>query len=100
MADDIETVSIDDSMHVMDKLESNGKNWVIFQGHFTTMVEQTYGFEQFDRSNPKPTLGSGAPTDAESKAHAKLVMAWQQKENLVLYLLTQKLPSTVFAKYS
>ena len=53
---------------------------------------------QFDGPNLKPTPGSGAPTDEESKAHEKLVVAWQEKENLALYLISQKLPSLVFMK--
>jgi hypothetical protein len=44
-------------------------------------------------------LGEGSPTDVDNKAHAKLLAAWQKKERLDRYLLIQKLPDSMYAKY-
>jgi hypothetical protein len=55
------------------------------------------------RPNPKPKEPSvDANNDWVSKpatSYKKELLAWQEKEDLAMYLLMQKLPDSIFAKY-
>lgn len=83
--------SLDDFVYAVDKLDPSGANWIIWQSRFTIAVKHKGVYGQFDGSNPKPVL-----TDQGSTTYAKELAAWAEKDNLALYLLSQKLPDRIF----
>jgi gag-polypeptide of LTR copia-type len=91
------TPSLSDFANAVDKLESNGSNWVMFQKRFTIAAKQKRVFGQLDGSNPKPVVASDA-TETEAASQRTQLAAWQEKEDLALYLLSQKLPDSIFSK--
>ena len=92
-------VSLSDFAASVEKLDATGLNWFLFQSCFLVAMEQKEVIEHFNSSSVKPTLGERSPTDADNKAHMKLLAAWQKKEWLARYLLIQKLPDSTYAKY-
>ena len=94
-------VSLSHFSHAVSKLDSTGSNWVVlFQSRFLCTMEQKEVYKHFNGTSQKPTLGDGAsPTNSELKAHSKSLAAWQKKEQLACYLLIQKLPDMMYAKY-
>src|SRR6266850_6877571 len=91
--------SLSDLSSAIDRLESTGSNWIVFQYHFTIAVKQKRVWSQFDGSNTKPSgLGEGA-TAEQRQEYSRLVSAWQECEDLALYLLSMKLPNAIFTKY-
>ncbi|KIL63848.1 hypothetical protein M378DRAFT_79176, partial [Amanita muscaria Koide BX008] len=99
------TGSITDFNHAVEKLEANASNWVMFQHRFIIAVRHKKVYGQFDGSNMKPESSMAAPsstvatTQTQTQAHTTALATWQEKEDLALYLLSQKLPDTIFAKY-
>lgn len=88
-----------DFANAVEGLDLAGSNWVVFQNRFLIAIRQKKILGQFDGTNPKPSvLGEGA-TKTEKKTFVKELASWQDKEDLVHYLLTQKLPDLIFTKY-
>ena len=81
--------SLSEFSSAVDKLESSGSNWVMWQQRFTIAVQQKDVMGQFDGSNKKP----------EGKEETDEIKKWKKKEILAKYLLTQKLPDSIFSKY-
>ena len=94
-----ETNSHEELSNLIDRLESNGRNWFTFWECLTTVVKRNGVFDHFDGSRPKPILGNRIPTDEELAAHMKLVAAWTKREQLAMYLITVNLPDSIFVKY-
>ena len=94
-----ETNSHEELLNLIDRLESNGRNWFTFREHLTTVVKRNGVFDHFDGSRPKPVLGNGIPTDEELAAHMKSVVAWMKRKQLAMYLITVNLPDLIFVKY-
>jgi len=90
--------SLSDFAAAVDKLESNGSNWVMWQSRFTIAVQQKEVYGHFDGSATKPTMPDGLTGDAKT-AKEKEILMWNKKETLAKYLLTQKLPDQIYAKY-
>ena len=67
------SVSISEFGSAVNKLDSAGKNWVMFQCHFIIAVKQKQVFRHFDGTDTKPTLSSPT-TETETKA----LTAWQE----------------------
>ncbi|KAF8995506.1 hypothetical protein BDQ17DRAFT_1250699 [Cyathus striatus] len=74
----------------VDKLDSTGVNWVMFRTHFIGAMKAQKVWKHFMGEAKKPMEGSTGPTGLE---------AWQEKEDLASYLLMQKLPDSILAKY-
>ena len=89
--------SLSDFTSAVECLEANGSNWVIFQHQFTIAVQQKKVWSQFDGTSPKPSESPATSTAATE--HAKKVSDWNERETLAKYLLTQKLPDSIFTKY-
>ncbi|PFH47112.1 hypothetical protein AMATHDRAFT_152920 [Amanita thiersii Skay4041] len=90
--------SLSNFSSAIDCLDPSGTNWIIFQYCFTIAVKQKKVWGQFDGSNQKHTAKNDA-TNTEKIEHKKLLAAWQEQEDMALYLLTQKLPDSIFVKY-
>ncbi|KZT66430.1 hypothetical protein DAEQUDRAFT_658537, partial [Daedalea quercina L-15889] len=90
------TTSLTDFSSAFEKLDSTGKNWLTFQQHFEIAVHQKKVWGHFDGTLTVPTpTAATAPTQAEQA----VIDAWQEKEDLAQYLLTQKLPDITFTKH-
>ncbi|KAF8237482.1 hypothetical protein L208DRAFT_1247106 [Tricholoma matsutake] len=87
-------VSISEFGSAVDKLDASGKNWVTFQGCFIIAVKQKKVFGHFDGTDIKPVLSLPTMED-----EAKALTAWQEKEDTVMYLLSQKLADLTLTKY-
>ncbi len=92
--------SLSDFASAVDRLEANGSNWVIFQHRFTIAVQQKRVWGQFDGTSPRPSEAS-SPTSSvtASEEQKKKLSDWNERETLAKYLLTQKLPDSIFTKY-
>ena len=109
------STSLTDFSTALDKLDQSGSNWVMFQHRFLIAICQKKVMGHFDGSSVKLALPQAAasPQDASQAqiaaaqaAHATAMAqarearhTWQEKEDLALYLLTQKLPDSIFAKH-
>jgi len=62
-------------------------------------VKQKKVWGQFDGTSPKPTALTKGSEAAVLAAHSVRLSAWQEKENLAFYLLSMKLPDSIFTKY-
>ncbi|KAK2467948.1 hypothetical protein APHAL10511_000243 [Amanita phalloides] len=95
--------TLSDFSHVVEKLESDSSNWVMFQSRFLIAVRQKKVYAQFDGSNPKPKVSASVTTEDSTAdpttEQVKKLQTWQDKEDLAMYLLMQKLPDSIFAKY-
>ncbi|KZT68542.1 hypothetical protein DAEQUDRAFT_651581, partial [Daedalea quercina L-15889] len=90
------STSLTDFNSAFEKLDSTGKNWLTFQQRFLIAVRQKKVWSHFDGSSPRPTpVAPTAPTQPEQAA----LDTWQEKEDLAMYLLTQKLPDVTFTKH-
>ena len=87
-------ITTSDFAHALDKLDSSGSNWVIFQKRFIIAVKQKKVYAHFDGTASKPTVSD--PTDA---TQVQALTEWQEKEDLAMYLLSQKLPDSTLTKY-
>jgi hypothetical protein len=83
-----------DFTNAVEKLDAAGKNWVTFQHRFIIAVWQKRVFDHFNGTVPKPMV-SDPPTAAEVIA----LSAWQEKEAMAMYLLSQKLVDSTLTKY-
>jgi uncharacterized membrane protein YpjA len=70
------------------KFDASGKNWVIFQCHFIIAMKQKRVYGHFNGSSMKPP-------DSMPLTQA----SWQEKEDTVMYLLSQKLADSTLTKY-
>ena len=94
------TISLDDFVTDVEKLDANGTNWVTFYGQFITAARQMGVYEHFVGSNPRPSLANeDAASSAEKRTYAKELAMWDRNENLALYMLSLKLPDTIFVKF-
>jgi hypothetical protein len=91
-------VSLSDFSSAVGCLEMSRANWVVFQNRFLIAVRQKKVLCQFDGTNPKPSLKAES-TETEKKVFMKELAAWQDKEDLASYLMTQKLLDSIFTKY-
>ena len=92
-------VSLTDFSSAVEKLEATGSNWVIFKSRFLIAVKQKKVYGHFDGSSKKPVSTKENLLSMEQKEFEKELTAWQDKEDLAHYLLTQKLPDAIFTKY-
>ena len=109
------STSLTDFSAALDKLDQSGSNWVMFQHRFLIAIRQKKVLGHFDGSSVKPALPQAAASPenatqaqiaAAQAAHATALAqarearrTWQEKEDLALYLLSQKLPDSIFAKH-
>lgn len=90
------TSSLADFSSAFEKLDATGKNWMTFQQCFEIAIRQKKVWGHFDGTSLHPTPADpAAPTAAEQT----VIDAWQEKEDLARYLLTQKLPDITFTKH-
>ena len=92
-------VSLSDFSTAVERLDASSANWVIFQNRFLIAIDQKDVLRQFDGSNLKPSALKEDAMEAEKKRHTKELTSWRKKEMLAKYLLTQKLPDSMFMKY-
>ncbi|KAF8230708.1 hypothetical protein L208DRAFT_1157305, partial [Tricholoma matsutake] len=78
----------------VEKLDSAVNNWVTFQRRFVIAVKQKRVFGHFDGTATKPAV-SNPPTAVKTVALA----TWQEKEDTMMYLLSQKLADSTLTKY-
>ncbi|GBE84202.1 hypothetical protein SCP_0601800 [Sparassis crispa] len=89
-------VSLSEYANAFEKLDTTGRNWLMFQHRLEIAVRQKGVWPHFDGSSKKPVAADpNKPTTDETD----LIQEWQKKENLALYLLTQKLSDTTVTKY-
>ncbi|KAF9002763.1 hypothetical protein BDQ17DRAFT_1197062, partial [Cyathus striatus] len=74
-------------LQTVDKLDSTGANWVMFQTHFVAAMKAQKVWKHFmgDAMKPGKDLTESA--------------AWQEKEDLASYLMMQKLPDSILVEY-
>ncbi|KAI9057695.1 hypothetical protein FKP32DRAFT_1615114 [Trametes sanguinea] len=88
--------SLSDFIAGVEKLDSKGTNWLLFEQQFTIAVKQKDVWSHFDGTEPRPTpANANAVTAAESAD----IASWEKKENLALYLLTLKVAPATYAKH-
>ncbi|KAI0370414.1 hypothetical protein BV20DRAFT_908655, partial [Pilatotrama ljubarskyi] len=87
--------SLSDFIAGVEKLDSKGTNWLLFEQQFTIAVKQKEVWDHFDGSTVRPVPGSDTPTAGEAAA----IAAWDKKENFALYLLTLKVAPATYAKH-
>ncbi|KZT66515.1 hypothetical protein DAEQUDRAFT_657361, partial [Daedalea quercina L-15889] len=88
--------SLADFSSAFKKLDAAGKNWLTFQQCFQIVVRQKKVWNHFDGTTPRPVPAAATSPIPEEQAAAN---AWQEKEDLTMYLLTQKLPDITFTKH-
>lgn len=77
----------------MEKLDPSGYNWVMLQRRFLIAVRQKKVIGHIDgASQPGPATFVVA-------AGTETVSPWRDKEDLAIYLLSQELLDSIFAKY-
>ena len=91
------STSLADFNAALDKLDSSGKNWITFQQRFEIAARQKKVWSHLDGSAPYPTPAD--PTGPVTQEEQAAIDAWQEKEDLAKYLLTQKLPDVTFTKH-
>lgn len=81
----------------VEKLDLAGRNWVVFQKCLTVAVHQWKVIKHFTgEAGARPGFADpDKPTAAEKTA----LTSWEEKEDLVMYLLTQKLDDTTLTKH-
>ncbi|KAI0323246.1 hypothetical protein GY45DRAFT_1264968, partial [Cubamyces sp. BRFM 1775] len=88
--------SLADFIAGVEKLDSKGTNWLLFEQQFTIAVKQKEAWSHFDGTSKRPTQAvEGKPTDAETVA----IAAWEKKENFALYLLMLKIAPATYSKH-
>ena len=92
------STSLSDFHNAVEKLDSSGANWVMFKSRFMIAIDQKDVEGHFDGSESKPVLAENASEDQKRTFEAES-KAWKKKEKLALYLLSQKLLDSTFAKY-
>ncbi|KZT63679.1 hypothetical protein DAEQUDRAFT_679965, partial [Daedalea quercina L-15889] len=88
--------SLADFSSAVEKLDSTGKNWMTFQQRFQIAVCQKKVWNHFSGASAIPVP---ADPNAVTAAEQTAIDAWQEKEDLAMYLLTQKLPDITFTKH-
>ncbi|EED82459.1 predicted protein [Postia placenta Mad-698-R] len=88
--------SLADFNSALDKLDLTGKNWLTFQQQFLIAVRQKKVWSHFNGMTPTP---AAADPDKPTAAEVLAISQWQEKEDLALYLLVQKLPDVTFTKH-
>ena len=95
--------TLTDFLHAVEKLELDSSNWVMFQHRFLIAIRQKKVYAQFDGTSLRPKVLASVTAKGSTKdpttEQVKLLQAWQDKEDLAMYLLTQKLLDSIFAKY-
>ncbi|KAF8984333.1 hypothetical protein BDQ17DRAFT_1290190, partial [Cyathus striatus] len=71
----------------VDRLDSSGENWVMFETRFKGAMRAQKVWKHFTGQAVKP------------KDDSPELEAWQEKEDLASHLLMQKLPDSILAKY-
>ncbi|KZT02296.1 uncharacterized protein LAESUDRAFT_614166, partial [Laetiporus sulphureus 93-53] len=90
------TTTIDNFTAAVDKLDSTGRNWIIFQKRFTIAAKQKEVYSHLTGAAARPVHADPAkPTPTEDAA----IASWDKKENLAMYLLTQKLHDVTLTKH-
>ncbi|OJT11681.1 Retrovirus-related Pol polyprotein from transposon TNT 1-94, partial [Trametes pubescens] len=87
--------SLSDFISGVEKLDSKGTNWLLFEQQFKIAVKQKEVWDHFDGSSVRPTPAAATPTAAETAS----IAAWDKKENFALYLLTLKIAAPTYAKH-
>ncbi|OSD05208.1 hypothetical protein PYCCODRAFT_1347660, partial [Trametes coccinea BRFM310] len=88
--------SLSDFIAGVEKLDSKGTNWLLFEQQFTIAVKQKDAWGHFDGTSTRPVPAvPDTPTPSETTA----IEAWDKKENLALYLLTLKVAPATYAKH-
>ncbi|KAI0652181.1 hypothetical protein C8Q79DRAFT_997327 [Trametes meyenii] len=88
--------SLSDFIAGVEKLDSKGTNWIVFEQQFSIAVKQKEAWGHFNGTEVRPTLAvADTPTTTESAA----IAAWEKKENFALYLLTLKIAPATYAKH-
>ncbi|KAI0823342.1 hypothetical protein BC628DRAFT_1282527, partial [Trametes gibbosa] len=105
--------SLGDFINGVEKLDSKGKNWIVFEQQFTVAARQKEVWDHFTGKSPHPTVVEPAATattmepsagsaDMETKPpdiDETAIAAWEKKENLALYLLMLKIVPVTYAKH-
>ncbi|TFK78020.1 hypothetical protein K466DRAFT_437796, partial [Polyporus arcularius HHB13444] len=88
--------SLSDFVAGVEKLDSKGSNWLIFEQQFTIGVKQKEVWNHFNGTSTRPVpADEDHPTNVE-KAE---IAAWEKRENTALYCLTLKIPPATFARH-
>ena len=83
------STSLADFSSALEKLDATGKNWTTFRQRFQIAVRQKEAWGHLDGTSQRPTPADTANVTPEEQAS---ITAWEKKESLAMYLLTQKLP--------
>ncbi|EIW56043.1 uncharacterized protein TRAVEDRAFT_128848, partial [Trametes versicolor FP-101664 SS1] len=87
--------SLGDFINGVEKLDSKGKNWIVFEQQFTVAARQKEVWDHFTGKSTRPTPDEAKPPVVDEAA----VAAWEKKENLALYLLMLKIAPVTYAKH-
>ncbi|KAI9060389.1 hypothetical protein FKP32DRAFT_1541467, partial [Trametes sanguinea] len=88
--------SLSDFIAGVEKLDSKGSNWLLFEQQFTIAVKQKEVWGHFDGSSVRPQPAVAATPTADEIA---AIAAWEKKENFALYLLTLKIAPATYMKH-
>ncbi|KAI0829180.1 hypothetical protein BC628DRAFT_1291931, partial [Trametes gibbosa] len=88
--------SLSNFISTMEKLDSQGKNWVVFEQTFTLAVKQKDVWAHFNGTSKCPV-----PANPESpdKTEKKAIKTWEKAESLAAYMLMLKLAPVTHAKH-
>ncbi|KAI0826517.1 hypothetical protein BC628DRAFT_1299513, partial [Trametes gibbosa] len=94
--------SLGNFINGIEKLDSKGKNWIVFEQQFTVATRQKEVWDHFTGKSPRPMVPSSGSADTEMKPpdiDKPAVAAWEKKENLALYLLMLKIAPVTYTKH-
>jgi len=80
----------------VEKLKTDGSNWIMFQRRFTIAMNDHELYEHLtgDAVQPSP-VDAAKPTDAEKAS----IKEWKKNENKAMSLLASRLHDSTFTKY-
>jgi len=80
----------------VEKLKTDGSNWIMFQRRFTIAMNDRELYEHLtgDAVQPSP-VDAAKPTDAEKAS----IKEWKKNENKAMSLLVSRLHDSTFTKY-
>ena len=81
---------------LVEKLKTDGSNWIMFQHCFTIAMNDCELYDHLTGAAGKPSpVDVAKPTDAEKAS----IKEWQKNENKAMSLLVSQLNDSTFTKY-